>query len=570
MRFRIAFLIVIAASVAGPMKVLSAPLDSQSEAARVDQLFHPFDTPTSPGCAVAVMKGGRIAYQRGYGMADLNHDVKITPATVFHVGSISKQFTAAAILILARDGKISLDDPIRKYLPEIPDFGAPITLRQLLHHTSGLRDWEELLGFDGWRIYGDVVTDDDVVAVMSHQKDLNFIPGSKFMYSNTGYTLLAQVVARVDGESFRQFTTSQLFEPLGMHQSHFRDDHGEVVKHLAYAYEQKDGAFDLSVPNFNTVGPTNLLTTVEDLARWDENFYAARVGGPQVIKQMQECGKLNDGTQLIYAAGLFVGPDCNLSAEEHSGGDAGYAADMIRFPPQHLSVATLCNLASLDVMDLTHRVARIYGGKLGGPPTETGVPPISVETDLKRLAAKTGLYVNPDGDLIVRIREQNGALWADSFLGDSTELESLGENRFRDPAIGELDFGSAPTPDAFAVSSPGNKPSRYARVREYTPSEAQLREFAGTYGSRELKIPYYVTLEGAHLRMSALKLEDVVPGSTGVAQWGTPVVLEPVAGDLFVCKGWRVRFTRDARKLVSGFLINTTYFTRNLRFQRAK
>ena len=513
------------------------------------------------------MKDGRIVHERGYGMADLDHDEKITPTTVFHVGSISKQFTAFAILVLARDGKISLDDPVRKYIPELPDFGVPITLRQLLHHTSGLRDWEELLTFDGWRIYGDVVTDSDVLAVMSREKELNFPPGSEFMYSNTGYTLLAQVVARVSGESFREFTTSRLFRPLGMQQTHFRDDHGEVVEHLASAYEQKNGAFELSVPNFDAVGNTNLLTTVEDLARWDENFYTGRVGGAQVIKQMQECGKLNDGTQLNYAAGLFVDLDCKLTSEEHSGGDAGYAADLIRFPQQHLSVATLCDLASIDVMDLTHRVANIYGGQLGAaPPAETGA---ATSVEPKQLAAMAGLYVNRDGDVILRIREQNGALWADSFFGAGTQLEALGEHRFRDPALGDLHFDAARPPGGFTVNQPGVKPSRYIRVPEYTPSEAQLHEFVGTYRSRELDIPYYVVLEGNHLTMHGLKLENVVPASTGAADWGAPVTLNPVTADLFDCLGWRVRFTRDAERHVSGFLINTTYFTRNLRFLRA-
>jgi len=566
MRFSIA-IAVVASLAAAQASLLAAASEPANQAAQVDHLFTQWDTPTSPGCAVAVMKDGRIVHERGYGMADLDHDVKITPTTVFHVGSISKQFTAFAILVLAQSGKISLDDPVRKYIPELPDFGVPITLRQLLHHTSGLRDWEELLTFDGWRIYGDVVTDSDVLAVMSRQKELNFPPGSEFMYSNTGYTLLAQVLARVSGQSFREFTTSRLFQPLGMQQTHFRDDHGEVVEHLASAYEQKNGAFELSVPNFDAVGNTNLLTTVEDLARWDENFYTGRVGGAQVIKQMQECGKLNDGTQLNYAAGLFVDLDCKLTSEEHSGGDAGYAADLIRFPQQHLSVATLCNLASIDVMDLTHRVANLYGGKLGAaPPAETGA---ATSVEPKQLAAMAGLYVNRDGDVILRIREQNGALWADSFFGGGTQLEALGEHRFRDLALGDLHFDAARPPGGFTVNQPGNKPSRYIRVPEYTPSEAQLREFVGTYRSRELDIPYYVVLEGNHLTMHALKLENVVPASTGAAQWGAPVTLNPVTADLFACLGWRVRFTRDAERHVSGFLINTTYFTRNLRFLRA-
>ena len=231
----------------------AAAQETTSESNRVDRLFAEWDKPTSPGCAVAVMKDGRIVHERGYGMADLDHDVKISPTTVFHVASMSKQFTAAAILMLAEDGKISLDDPVRKYVPELPDLG-PITLRQLLHHTSGLRDQWELLGLAGWRYSLDLITDADILAVLSRQKALNFPPGSKHLYSNSGYTLLAQVVKRVSGQSFRAYTSTRLFSPLGMSQTFFRDDHAEIVKQAAYGYAPSKDGFKLSITNFDTVG----------------------------------------------------------------------------------------------------------------------------------------------------------------------------------------------------------------------------------------------------------------------------------------------------------------------------
>lgn len=446
-----------------------------SHSREVDQLFAQWNRPDSPGCAVAVMKDGRILYERGYGIADLDHDVKITPATVFHVGSISKQFTAAALLMLVQDGKISLDDPIRKYVPEVPDFGRPITLRELLHHTSGLRDWEELLVFDGWRIYGDVVTEGDVLDIVSRQKDLNFPSGSEFLYSNTGYSLLAQVVARVSGQSLADFTATHIFRPLAMQQTEFRRSHAEPIKNLALGYRQDlDGSFKENEPNLDTVGCTNLMTTVEDLAHWDENFYTAHVGGAAVLSQMTQPGKLNNGTPIIYGAGLFLGP----GAAEHSGSDGGYAADMIRFPSQHLSVATLCNLVSVDVMDLTHKVAVIYGAKLPASTTSGG--------------------------------------------------------------------GPAPNPPT------------------YSPSPNELRQFAGTYRSDEIRLPYTITAQGAHLTLHAFKIGTV------------PMV--PISKDEFSCtqsvpsnvQSWRVRFTRDNRGRISGFLIDTAYWTRNLRFTRVQ
>lgn len=202
---------------ASRQNVLAAPDALANEGAQVDTLFKPWDSPSSPGCAVAVMKDGGIVYERGYGTADLEHDAKITPTTVFDVGSIAKQFTAAAILILANEGKLSLDDPIRKYFPHLLDLGVPITLRQMLHHASGIRDYQQLLCLDGWRLDSpDQVAGHDIFYIISRQKDLNFPPGSDFAYSNTNYMLLAQVVSRVSKESFPDFTRSHLFQPLGM------------------------------------------------------------------------------------------------------------------------------------------------------------------------------------------------------------------------------------------------------------------------------------------------------------------------------------------------------------------
>jgi CubicO group peptidase (beta-lactamase class C family) len=371
LRLHLLFLLVVTAGFAATSAVRA---ETQDQTARVDQLFQQWDKPTSPGCAVAVMKDGRIVYQRGYGMADLDRGEKITPTTVFHVGSISKQFTAAAVLMLEHESKLSLDDAVKTYVPELPDFGVKISLRHLLHHTSGLRDQWELLTLAGWRA---VIRDEDVLAMMSRQKALNFPPGSEFLYSNTGFTLLAQIVKRVSGKTFRDFTTERLFHPLAMEHTHFRDDHAEIVKDLAYGYSQKDDRFALSLPNFDTVGATGLLTTVGDLSLWDENFYTARVVGEPVITELQEPGQLNDGTAIDYATGLEVSKYRGLKTVDHAGGDAGYKADLIRFPEQHFSVATLCNLASINPSALNRKIADIYlASDLA--PTEVAVGDIGI------------------------------------------------------------------------------------------------------------------------------------------------------------------------------------------------
>jgi CubicO group peptidase (beta-lactamase class C family) len=265
-------------------------------------------------------------------MANLDHNARVESTTVFHVASMSKQFAAASVIMLSVGGKLSLDDPMRKYIPELPDFGTQITIRQLIHHTSGLRDQWDLLEIAGWRYSLDLITNNDVLTLMAGQKTLNFPPGSRYMYCNTGYTLLGGIVKRVSGEPLREFTTHHIFAPLGMDHTHFRDNHAELVKGMAIGYTPAHGTFEISITNFDTVGATSLLTTVEDLQKWDENFYNPRVGGAALVEEMLKHGKLNNGEVLQYASRLNVSTYWGLQIVDHAGADAGYRSDMIRFP----------------------------------------------------------------------------------------------------------------------------------------------------------------------------------------------------------------------------------------------
>ena len=308
-------------------------------------------------------------------------------------------------------------------LPELPDFGARITIRHLIHHTSGLRDQWSLLGLAGWRYSLDLITDDDVLELMSRQKDLNFKPGEKHVYCNTGYTLLAQIVKRVSGQSFREFTTNRIFKPLDMKSTHFRDDHAEIVKHIAYGYVEGKGGnvYRLSVTNFDTVGATSLLTTVEDLAQWDENFYHPRVGGPELVEQQLQRGKLNSGKELDYAFGLVHGKYRGLRTIDHGGADAGYRADLLRFPEQHFSVACLCNKGEIKPSELTKKVADIYlADQLKEPPPARAGVIREVRCCLgERLAQYAGLYWKKDDERAFRIVLKDGKL----FLAPSEESD---------------------------------------------------------------------------------------------------------------------------------------------------
>jgi CubicO group peptidase (beta-lactamase class C family) len=509
---------------------------------QVDKVFAKWDSTASPGCALSIIKDGHIIYKRGYGMADLDHDTPITTETVFHVASISKQFTAASILLLAKDGKLSLDDDVRKYITELPDFGTRITLRHLIHHTSGLRDQWELLGLAGWRYSLDLITDDDVLELMSHQKELNFKPGEKHVYCNTGYTLLAQVVKRVSGQSLREFTTARIFQPLGMQNTHFRDDHAEIVKHIAYGYVEGKGGegYRLSVTNFDTVGATSLLTTVEDLAKWDENFYHPRVGDAELVKQQLQRGKLNDGKELDYAFGLQHGKYRGLPTVDHGGADAGYRADLLRFPEQHFSVACLCNKGEISPGLLTQKVADIFLADQFTEPLPAQPEPSSkiFTVPVERLTRYAGTYWKKDNEQVAFVVLRDGKLFA-----SGRELAPLAENRFQ-WVVFPLRYSFDDATHRLTILPPGGQnPDVFERVPEFKPTAGQLEAYAGSYVSEEIDPVYRIAIENGGLVLKRLKSQ--------------PQKLRPILEDYFVgLNGGILHFQKDPAGKITGFILN--------------
>ena len=526
---------------------------------QVDEVFTKWDRPDSPGCALGVYRGGQIVYERGYGMEDLNEDIHITPGTVFHVASMSKQFTAASVVLLAQQGKLSLDEDVRKYLPELPDFGQKITIRNLVYHTSGLRDQWALLELAGWRYSKDLITDDDVMSVMTRQKELNFKPGERHLYCNTGYTLMGLIVKRVSGMSLREFTTKNIFEPLGMMHTHFRDDHAEIIKHDAVGYEQETGKpFEISITNFDTVGATSLHTTVEDLQRWDENFYQPKVGGAAFVQQMLEQGRLNNGEQLDYAFGLVIGKYKGLPTVDHGGADAGYRSDMMRFPKQHFSVAVLCNSAETDPSALGRQVADIVLAKeikAAGAATPAKEPAVkstvatAVVHTVEQMAAFTGLYWNRESDTFVKVFVKEGKL--EVYMGgeEPLVLKPFGESQFHiaeEPWGDEVEIhfvaASGDEPRRMERSDGGGKPRVYETEEPFSPSGAELVAYTGTYVSEEIDPLYRIVVDDEKLSLRRLKQEAVT--------------LRPAVRDVFTGEIGTVRFVRDANGHVSGFLLN--------------
>lgn len=391
---------------------------TESLSVRMDRRFADWNKPTSPGCAIAIVKNGKIVYKQGYGMANLEYGIRNTPSTIFHVASLAKQFTAFAIHLLAQEGKLSLDDDVRKYLPKLHDFGQTITLRHLLHHTSGLRDQFDLLQLAGWRL-SDVITEQDVLGLIWRQRELNFAPGAEHLYCNTGYTLLAVIVKRVSGKSLREFTQERIFTPLGMKHTQFHDDYQALIQNRAYSYQWTQETGYQNVPHaYSTVGSTGLFTTVEDLALWDQNFYDGRVGGQAVLAEMLKPGKLKDGKELDYASGLGLGAYRGLKTVSHEGRDAGFRADLLRFPQKRVSILFLANTDAFNPVYMTHQIADIYlEGQLepilDGVKTPAANKPIEVERPVltpEQMQTYTGAYYSEELGVLYTVTARDGSL----------------------------------------------------------------------------------------------------------------------------------------------------------------
>jgi CubicO group peptidase (beta-lactamase class C family) len=345
------------------------------ESARVDAIFSQYDRSGSPGCALGVVQDGRVVYQKGYGYANLDYDIPHAPHMVYYVGSVSKQFTAAAIALLADEGRISLDDDVRRYVPELPDYGSPITIRHLVHHTSGLRDIYTLMDLAGRRLE-DVMTDDDALSLITRQRELNFVPGEAYLYSNSGYWLLGQIVQRVTGKSLRVYADEQIFAPLGMTHTHFHDRSDRILPNRVVSYGGGDDGYRITyLGNFDKVGAGGLYTTLGDLARWDANFYESRIGGAEFVRTMHTRGVLTGGDTIAYAFGINVAQRRGLDMVRHSGSLMGFRADLVRYPTERFSVITLCNHGAIDAGALADEVTELYLGKRFTPaPAARGQP----------------------------------------------------------------------------------------------------------------------------------------------------------------------------------------------------
>lgn len=512
----------LVAQAPAPPRLKQEPAATTPEG-MVDQLLSGYDRRDSPGAVVGVVRSGELVFVKGYGMANLEYDVPNTEQTVFHMASVSKQFAAFAVALLAQQGKLSLDDDIRKHLPEIPDFGTPITIRHLIHHTSGLRDQWSLWTMAGGRM-DDVITQENLLALVRRQTELNFTPGSEHLYSNTGYSLLAEIVERVTGEGFGEWLKKTVFDPLGMTHTQIYDDHERIVKRRAYSYRQSpEGGYRKSVLSYANQGATSLFTTAGDLARWLGNFHTGRVGGPALIGQMQQRGVLNDGDTIAYAFGITVDEHRGLRRIQHGGADAGYRTMLAYYPELDAGVVVLSNVASFDVRGTAREVAEsFFGEKM--QPAEEGKPatppaPAAVAISTGLLDRYAGRYQFEGNGALVTFTRKGAALFRQVQGQAELPLTPLSDSVF---AVGGVDarvtFHRETDGRVVRATVQQGDTRALRRIEPWSPTAAELEEYAGRYYSPELETFYTIAVEdGAlvalHRRHGTIRLSPVEAGT---------------------------------------------------------
>jgi CubicO group peptidase (beta-lactamase class C family) len=534
-----------------------------ARALRADSVFRAFDRTDSPGCALGVYQDGKILYARGYGMASLENGIALSPRSVLDIGSISKQFTAMSILMLQKEGKLSLDDPLRKYFPEMPPYAEKITLRRALSQTSGLRDLYVMMGQTGRTFAGDTV---DALRIITRSAEPNYTPGERYLYTNSGWILAAQIVYRLTGKTLAEFAQERIFGPLGMHDTRYLADADLIVPNLATGYAPRAGGYRVARSWYDgaIMGAGAVHTTVEDFGKWLDNYDEATVGDRDIIQTMTTATLLNDGRPAksgptqAYAVGLSVGTLRGLRVISHGGSWAGYRGQFYRFPDQHFAVATFCNLTTSGPDSLARQVAGIYLGDRMQPDVAkawtvalAGAPQASAPD--AALRSLVGVWRNVERGEVRRTRLVGDTLFG--MGGERTRLVPLGEGRFRAGAGTELRFeGAAGAPSRMLVLTAGDTVT-FTRADTVALTPTQLAQYAGDYRNDEVEATQSWRVEKGELVVYANN-----------RRLG---VLEPSYRDGFTRGGSVIDVQRDAKGQITGYLVESGR-VRHLRFVRVR
>jgi CubicO group peptidase (beta-lactamase class C family) len=535
-----------------------------ARALRTDSVFQRFDRTDSPGCAVGVYQDGKIQYARGYGMASLEHGVALSPRSVLDVGSISKQFTAMVMLMLEKEGKLSLDDPIRKYIPELPAYADRVTWRRALSQTSGLRDLYVMMGFTGRVFEGDTV---DALRVIAHSVEPNYDPGARYLYTNTGWILAAQTIYRLTGRTLAQNAEERIFAPLGMRDTRYLDDVTTIIPNGAEGYAPRgSNGFRLARSTYDgaIVGAGAVHTTVEDFGKWLNNYDTGIVGGRDIIEKMTTVTMLTDGTPAksgptqAYAIGLNVGTLRGLRVVSHGGSWAGYRGHFMRFPDQRFAVSTFCNLTTSGPDSLARKVAGIYLGDKMQPDSATmwvaTLAGSSNGSSVANIRNFGGVWRNVERGEVRRTRVVGDTLFSVAGGDQRTRMVPLDGGRFRQGSGTEIRFDGDGAAAKMIVKTTGEEVV-FTRADSAVITPAHLAEFAGSYRSEEVEATHIWKVEKEQL---VLYVNDRRVG-----------VLEPSYKDGFTRGANVIDMQRDNRGRITGFVVQAGR-VRNLKFTRVR
>ncbi len=530
---------------------------------RVDSVFAQFTLPGSPGCAVAVIDHGRTVYSRAFGLADVGHEVPNSVETVFDIGSNAKQFTATAILLLEEQGKLSIDDPVRKFIPELPEYDWPITLRHLLTHTSGIRDYFDLMSLKG-EFVGNNYSDDHYLNLVFSQSELNFRPGDQQMYSNSGFILLAEIVQRVSGVSLAQFARENIFQPLGMTHTRFVEDLFELVSQRANSYGRiPSGGYWQGVSCATNAGDGGMLSTLADLALWDANFYKNQLGEKRssLIERLQEEFVLNSGDTIGWALGLRTAEYKGLPVVFHGGAYFGFRSELLRFPRQQFSVIILGNYDQVNTAVLAYEVADLYlQDQFREEVSEAALAEVATyRASEEELRTKVGKYRNPVSGTIWTVEAEDTSLVVATSTGFVFQLIPMAKEKYRATGLPQLATVEFTKRDdggwSVFLELNGQAPARLEPFVE-SSEPIHLADYVGRYHCRELGLTFSVAIEN----------EALVYSSEGDRQ---TAALQPSLRDEFSVAGGQLqfRFLRDERDSVNSFAVSLQR-AKNIRFER--
>nr|WP_297919939.1 serine hydrolase domain-containing protein [uncultured Allomuricauda sp.] len=529
---------------------------------QLDSLFSDYSSPNRPGAAISVIKKGKVVFQKGYGSANLEYGIPITTSTVFPVASLSKQFTVFSILLLADQGKLSFDDDVRKFIPELNDFGETITLRHLAAHTSGLREEHDLRYISGWR-YDDVVTRGQILTLIRNQKKLNFRPGEHHVYCNTGFTLLAEVVERVSGQSFAEFTKSNIFDPLKMTNSLFYDNHERLIKNRAYSYwsDSEGKVFYKYGLNEGNVGPTGLFTTIEDLSIWALNFSDPKVGNTDIISQMNTLATLRDGRTFGGAYGQYINEYKGLQQIYHGGSIAGFRTYLGRFPDQGFSVIVFSNSEGADANGLSMQVAELFlkQSMTSKAPTPKDKEVPSPKIRIKNLRDFEGHYWDDERFHTSQVYVKNDTLMWSVNGGIGRPLVPIGSNYFKRLNSGidiKVRFDIEGDAKVLWMTIENSIPQEMREFEPLIDKKEDYAEFTGRFFSEELNTSYTFLVEGGQLVAKHPRLNSIHL---------TPVEKDMFSGDASFFKN--IKYERDTNNSVVGLWVST-FQSKNLHFRK--